>query len=50
MSEPYVHSVLRSQQTALDPLELELQVAVSAMWVLGVELRTSAREASAWHH
>lgn len=41
MSEPYVYSVLRSQQTALDPLELELQAAVSAVWVLGIELRAS---------
>ena len=45
-------AVHRSQRPeASDPLELKLQLAVSCqMWVLGTELRPSARAASALNH
>lgn len=33
-------------QRTLDPLSLELQTVVSAMWVLGIEPQSSERAAS----
>lgn len=38
--------VIRDQTRASDPLELGLQVLVAAVWVLGIECRSSARSAS----
>lgn len=38
--------VIRDQTRASDPLELGLQVLVAAVWVLGIECRSSTRSAS----
>jgi hypothetical protein len=47
----YVHmhsDACRSQKKVLDPLELELQTVVNSWkWVLGTELKSSGRTASA---
>lgn len=40
---PCVHSALRVQKKALGPLEWELQVVVSTIWVLKTESEFSAR-------
>jgi hypothetical protein len=38
------------QNTASDPLELELWMVVSILWVLGTKFWSSPRAASAPHH
>ena len=45
-----VPDVHRDQKRALDSLELELQMVVTTMWVLGTEPRSSTRAVSALTH
>lgn len=49
MSESFV-GCQWEPENGLDPLELELQIAVPAMWGLGTEPKTSARPVSALNH
>ena len=41
---------LSDQKKVLDSLELELQMVLSTMWVLGTELRSSTRAVSALNY
>ena len=46
---PHIGLVSTCYNKSLDPLELELQVAVSTMWMLGMEPRSPGR-AGRPHH
>jgi hypothetical protein len=43
---PYTCSAHRGQERAPDSLELELQMVVSCLWVLGIKTGSSGRAAS----